>query len=73
MSTQSDTVDTIITTLLSRITDVMTAPKPSYNINDQEVDWNEYVDMLFRSLDKAYELRAKLAGPVMKSSIMRAM
>lgn len=72
MATQAETMDTIITTIQSRLSDALTNPKPSYDINDQRVEWNEYVDMLMRSLEKAYELRAKLAGPVSVVSVMRA-
>ena len=72
MPTQAESVDTIITTILSRLSDALTAPKPTYRVNDQEFEWNEYVDMLFRSLDKARELRSKLEGPVSKMTIMRA-
>ena len=73
MSTQSDRVDTIITTLLDRIDAALVSPKVTYRVNDQEFQWNEYIDMLFNSLDKANELRLKLAGPVMKSTVMRAL
>ena len=73
MSTQTERMDTIINTLLDKIDSVLVSPKASYRVNDQEFQWNEYIDMLFNSLDKANELRLKLAGPVMKSTIMRAM
>jgi hypothetical protein len=72
MPTQTERMDTIIETLLDRVDDALLNPKPTYRVNDQEFQWTEYIDMLFNSLDKAYELRAKLAGPIMKSSIMRA-
>lgn len=69
---QTSRMDSIIDSLLTQIETVMVSPKVSYNINDQEVSWTEYTDMLFRSLEKAYELRAKLAGPVSVSTVMRA-
>jgi len=72
MPTQAESVDTIITTILSRLSDALTSPKPTYTVNDQNFEWNEYVDMLFRSLDKARVLRSKLEGPVSKMTIMRA-
>lgn len=72
MPTQAESVDTIITTILSRISDALTSPKVTYRVNDQEFEWNEYTDLLFRSLDKARELRSKLEGPVSKMTIMRA-
>lgn len=73
MATQAENMDTIITTIQSRLSDALTNPKVTYDVNDQRFEWNEYVDMLYRSLEKSYELRSKLAGPVMKSSIMRAL
>jgi hypothetical protein len=66
-------MDTIVTTLLDKIDAALVSPKPTYQVNDQEFQWNEYIDMLFNSLDKANELRLKLAGPVMKSTVMRAL
>lgn len=72
MSAQATRVDGIIDDILTRIEEALTAPKVSYKVNDQEFQWNEYTEMLFRSLDKARELRSKLEGPVSKMTIMRA-
>lgn len=69
---QSSRMDAIIDSLLTQVETVLVSPKPTYNINDQEVQWNDYFDLLMRSLEKAYELRAKLAGPVSVSTVMRA-
>lgn len=71
-ATQSASLDTIINTLITNINTALASPKPSYRVNDQEFQWTEYVDMQFRSLEKANELRAKLAGPITKISVMRA-
>ena len=71
-ATQSAALDTIINTLITNINTALASPKPSYKVNDQEFNWTEYVDMQFRSLEKANELRSKLAGPVSLISVMRA-
>jgi len=71
-ATQSAALDTIINTLITNINTALATPKPTYRINDQEVEWNEYIDLQFRSVEKAMELRSKLAGPVSLVSVMRA-
>lgn len=61
---------TTIQLILDRATDnlaaIMASPKPSYNIDGQQVSWTEYHDMLTRQIQWANdELRSE--GPYFKT------
>lgn len=48
--TAAPTLETIRANILARIAEVTAAPKPNYNIDGQEVSWQDYLDSLFTSL-----------------------
>ncbi len=52
-------IATIKTQTLARIADITAEPKPSYKIEDQTVQWSEYLKQLQATVDWCNE---KLAG-----------
>jgi hypothetical protein len=53
-----DRLKTIKTQVLALLEDLTVNPKPSYNLDGQEVSWMEYQKMLFARLEGLNELIA---------------
>ena len=49
--------------LIQRRLDVVSKPKPSYNIDGQEVKWSEYLKQLDASIERIDEDLNKFEGP----------
>lgn len=61
--TNTDTLTTIKTQILSNIEDVTLNPKPNYNIDGQSISWSEYLKSLFDSLAMVNQQLVIEAGP----------
>ncbi len=59
MPSDAEQVATIKTQTLARIAEITAAPKPSYNVDGQRVDWGDYLKLLQATVDWCNE---KLAG-----------
>ena len=59
MSDDSQSIQTIKTQTLARIAEITAAPKPSYNIDGQQVAWADYLRQLRQTVDWCEQ---KLAG-----------
>lgn len=55
----ADTIATIKTQTLAIIADLTANPKPSYNIDGQQVSWTEYLAQLWKTVERC---NAHLAG-----------
>ncbi len=53
-----DDLKTIKTQVIALLKDLTVNPKPSYDIDDQEISWAEYQKMLFDRLDGLNKLIA---------------
>ena len=49
--------------LIQRRLDIVSKPKPSYNIDGQEVKWSEYLKQLDASIERIDEDLNKFEGP----------
>ena len=59
-----DTLATIKTQILARIEEVTAAPKPTYTIDGQFIDWNNYLNTLLNQLDKVNTQISLAQGPI---------
>lgn len=50
MATDAENLVIIRSNILQRLADLTANPKPSYDIDGQQVDWTAYQEMLFRQL-----------------------
>ncbi len=50
MATDAENLVAIRSNILQRLADITAQPKPSYDIDGQDVKWNEYQKMLFDQL-----------------------
>ena len=51
----SDTISTIKTQTLAIIADLTENPKPSYNIDGQQVSWGSYLEQLWKTVERCNE------------------
>ncbi len=56
MPTDAEQLATIKSQVLANLVAITTTPKPSYNIDGQQVGWNEYHKMLVEQLKNINEL-----------------
>ncbi len=59
MASDAEQIATIKTQTLARIAEITAAPKPTYNVDGQRVDWSDYLKQLQQTIDWCNE---KLAG-----------
>ena len=61
--THKNILQTIRQQLLERIAEITAAPKPTYSIDGQEVEWAEYLKSLRESVDWIDRQQAKSESP----------
>lgn len=62
------TLATIMAQLEAKLLEATLSPKPSYTIDGQSVQWNEYLKMLMDAMKEVSELIA-IASPVEVRSV----
>lgn len=71
MPTDTSQIEAIRNQALTQIEQVRANPKPSYSVDGQRIDWQQYVDSLLRTVDwcdekiaaaSPYELRSRGGG-----------
>jgi hypothetical protein len=58
-----NTLSGIRTSLINRIAEVTSKPKPNYEIDGQKVSWQQYLDSLFAALKTIDEKLVQESGP----------
>jgi hypothetical protein len=59
MPTDAQQLATIKSQILAMLVDLTENPKPSYDIDGQDIEWNEYQQMLFAQLK---DINAQIAA-----------
>jgi hypothetical protein len=62
MATPAQNLDTAIANVALQIVNVTANPKPSYNVDGEQVQWTEYLEMLQSQLNALMKSRQDLDG-----------
>ena len=63
MPTTAEQLETIKSQTLANIVAITASPKPTYNIDGQEVEWSEYLKQLQETLAWVNEQLVQAGGP----------
>jgi len=63
MATNTANLDTAIANITVTLASITTNPKPTYNVDGEQVQWMEYQQMLIQQLNQLMKSRQDLDGP----------